>query len=334
MKDNKIQASYDKNRQCLGKIYPLSTPFTVILDTSEACNFRCNYCFRATESPDAWGDYAVKKNLMKWEVFEHAVAQIKEFPEEVKAISLSNHGEPLCNRRLPEMVRYIKEQGIMSRISIHTNGSMLDKEYALELAASGIDKVVVSLQGLAGDTYKKVCATELDFDFFYQNLKCLFENKKKNTIINIKIMDVAVGDREQEFYEMFLKIADFVFVEKMVPIWKNTGDVSEKPEEVQNKYGDSFPYQECCPLLFNTLVVTPEGDVYPCTQLLSKEKLGNIEEASLVDLWNSEERKELLRRQLLLQAPESCNGCYIRQNSIFSKEDMIDNYRLEILKRL
>lgn len=334
MKDNKIQASYDKNRQCLGKIYPLSTPFTVILDASEACNFRCNYCFRATESPDAWGDYAIKKNLMKWEVFERAVAQIKEFPEEVKAISLSNHGEPLCNRRLPEMVRYIKAQGITSRISIHTNGSMLDKEYALDLAASGIDKIVVSLQGLTGATYKEVCATELDFDAFYQNLKCLYDNKKDNTVINIKIMDVAVGNQENKFYEMFSKIADHVFVEQMVPIWKNTGNGEDKPDKVFNKYGEAFPYQECCPLLFNTLVVTPDGDVYPCTQVLSKECLGNISEHSLTELWNCKERTELLRRQLLLQAPESCNGCYIRQNSIFAKEDMIDEYRLEILSRL
>ena len=81
-------------------------------------------------------------------------------------------------------------------------------------------------------------------------------------------------------------------------------------------------------------MVTPDGDVYPCTQILSKEKLGNIAEHSLVELWNGEERKSLLRRQLLLQAPESCNGCYIKQNSIFSKEDLIDEYRMDILSRL
>lgn len=333
IESNKIKPSFDKNRQKLGTVLPLSTPFTIFLDTSEACNFRCNYCFRATESRDAWGDYAIKKNLMKWDIFERAVTQIKEFPETVKQISLSVHGEPLCNRRLPEMIRYIKEQGITARTSIHTNGSLLDKEYALELAASGIDKIVISLQGLSGATYKEVCATELDFDVFYQNLKHLYDNKMENMVINIKIMDVAVGNQEKEFYEMFSKIADHVFVEQMVPIWKNTGN-DDKPEKVFNKYGESFPYQECCPLLFNTLVVTPDGDVYPCTQVLSKECLGNISEHSLVELWNCTERTELLRRQLLLQAPESCNGCYIRQNSIFTKEDMIDEYRLEILERL
>lgn len=146
--------SYDRNRQVLGKVYPLAAPFTVILDASEACNFRCSYCFRSSGRSEAWGDYAKRKNNMSWEIFVKAAAQMMEFPEPVKMVSLSCHGEPLCNRRLPDMVRYVKAQGFGGRVSIHTNASMLDERYALDLADSGIDKIVVSLQGLDAATYK------------------------------------------------------------------------------------------------------------------------------------------------------------------------------------
>lgn len=329
----KSMPSYDNNRQVLGKIYPLETPFTVILDASEACNFRCNYCFRSSDISEAWGDYAPKKNNMNWDTFVRAVDQIMQFPDQVKMISLSNHGEPLCNRKLPDMVRYIKAQGFTGRVSIHTNASMLDREYALDLADSGIDKLVVSLQGLDAATYKEVCGIKIDFEQFCNNIKLLYENKKSNTVINVKIMDIAVGDRKEEFYKLFSPIADTVFIEKMVPIWKNVGN-EVRPDTMMNKYGSEFPYQECCPLIFNTLVVTPDGDVYPCTQITSKECLGNISTKTLVDMWNSSERRELLQRQLTLNAPETCNGCYIRQNSIFTKEDMIDEYREEILGRM
>lgn len=325
--------SYDKRRQVLGKVYPLVSPFTVILDASEACNFKCSYCFRSGDKPEAWGDYAKKKNNMNWETFIKAVEQVMEFPEQVKMISLSAHGEPLCNRRLPDMVRHIKAQGFGGRVSIHTNASMLDEQYALDLADSGIDKIVVSLQGLDSATYKEVCGFELDFERFYNNIKLLYEHKKSNTVLNIKIMDVAVGERQEKFYELFSQIADTVFVEKTVPIWKELGDKTH-PDTMRNKYGGEFPYQECCPLIFNTLLVTPDGDVYPCTQIISKECLGNINTRTLLEMWNSLERKELLRRQLTLDAPETCNGCYIRQNSIFAEEDMIDSYREEILERL
>lgn len=328
-----IKPSFDSNRQVLGKIYPIDTPFTVILDSSEACNFKCNYCFRAFDNYEAWGDYAVKKNLMSWNVFEKAIEQIKEFPHEIKQISLSCHGEPLCNPKLPEMIRYIKSQGLKSKVSIHTNGSLLNKSLSERLAESEIDKIVISLQGMNEEKYKKICDVKINYSEFYENIKYFFSIKKAETRLNIKIMDIAVENKSEEFFNLFSSVADNVFIEKVVPIWKNTSsDII--PEKITNKYGTDFPYQKCCPLLFNTLVVTPDGDVYPCTQILSKEKLGNIEENTLLEMWNDKKRKDLLKRQLLLDPPESCNGCGIKQNSIFTQEDMIDDFRYDILKRL
>jgi radical SAM protein with 4Fe4S-binding SPASM domain len=332
-----IKPSFDTDRQTLGKIYPLDTPFNVILDASEVCNFRCEYCFRASDDKNNWG-YARNSQLMDWGIFEKAVEQIKEFPKDVKQISLSNHGEPLCNRKVPYMVKYIKNQGIKSRISIHTNATMLDEKYAIELADSGIDRVVVSLQGLSTVKYKEVCKADIDFDIFYHNLSVLYEHKK-NTQIYFKIMDVALDeDDEQKFYEMFSPIADRVYVEKMVPIWKDV-DLSSVSKnkyvgDIQNKYGERFPKQDCCPLIFNTIVVNPMGDVYPCTQLLTPYKLGNIENNTLLELWNSDMRGKLLIKQCKKENPDICRDCFILQNSIYSKEDMIDEYRFEILRKL
>lgn len=127
MKREKVRPSYDSNRSVLGEIFPLSTPFNVILDTSEVCNFRCGYCFRGRMIKANGG---MLKGLIIWNgiCLKKAVAQLQDFPEEVRQISLSNHGEPLCNRKVPDMVRYIKSRGIRSRVSIHTNGAMLDED--------------------------------------------------------------------------------------------------------------------------------------------------------------------------------------------------------------
>lgn len=331
---NKIKPSFDENRQRLGEVLPLKAPFNVILDSSEVCNFKCGYCFRADKNRAVWG-YAQKNRLMEWDLFVCAVGQIMEFEEPVRQISLSNHGEPLCNRRIPDMVRYIKAKGFTGRVSIHTNASLLDEEYVLDLADSGIDKVVVSLQGLTSEKYKEVCGAAVDVEHLYKMLALFYENKK-NTMLHIKIADAALEQGEEEaFYERFLPVADRVFVEKVVPIWKDTEASRKQLQEMtQNKYGARFPKQKCCPVLFHTMVVTPDGDVYPCTQLLYPKPLGNIRESTLVRLWNSEARKGLLRGQLELCAPEICEGCYIKDNSIFAEEDFIDAYRGEILKRL
>lgn len=331
---NKIKPSFDENRQRLGEVLPLRAPFNILLDSSEVCNFKCGYCFRADRNRSVWG-YAQKNNLMEWDTFARAVNQILEFDEPVKQISLSGHGEPLCNRRIPDMVRYIKEKGITSRVSLHTNASLLDETYTLDLADSGIDRVVVSLQGMTSEKYKEVCGAAVDIERLYKMLALFYENKK-NTMLHIKIADAALEQGEEEaFYERFLPIADRVFVEKVVPIWKETEFSKKQLQEMtQNKYGARFPKQQCCPVLFHTLLVTPGGDVYPCTQLLYPEPLGNVRESTLVQLWNGEDRKRLLREQLELCAPEICKGCYIKDNSIFTEEDLIDTYRGEILKRL
>lgn len=332
--EGKIEPSFDENRQPLGKVLPLVSPFTVVIDVSEVCNFRCKYCFRANQDTKAHG-YAIKNNLMEWNTFTHIVEQVLEFPEPVKQISLSGHGEPLCNKQVPDMVRYIKEKGITSRSSLHTNASLLDKEYAERLADSDIDRVVVSLQGMTSEKYKEVCGAVIDYERFYENL-AFFSERKQHTQLYIKIADMALDEGEEEqFYKRFLPIADRVFVEQIVPIWKETEFFMEQEAEVKkNKYGEEFPKQHCCPVLFHTMNVTPSGDVYPCTQLLYPEPIGNVWGSSLLKIWNGAEKKKLMQEQLELHSSEICKGCYIKNNSIFTKEDLIDEYRNEILKRL
>ena len=329
----KKKPSYDTNRQVLGRIFPLDTPFNIILDVSEACNFKCNYCFRAEQNKECWG-CAKDNQIMNWELFIKAVEQMKGFPQEVKQISLSNHGEPLVNRRLPDMVKLIKSEGIKSRVSIHTNASLLDEKYVYELADSRIDRIVVSLQGLDGKQYRITCGVKIDYEKFYGNLSLLYEKKKKNTQIHIKIANTALEESDKDkFFEMYEPIADRVFIEHIVPIWENI-NIDGVSDLLQNKYGTIFEKQLCCPLIFHTIVITPNGDVYPCTQLLRTDKLGNVKQQSLQELWECEYRHKLLMRQCKLDNPEICNNCYIRQNSIYAKEDMIDDYREEILQRL
>lgn len=328
---NKIKPFFDEKRQILGNILPLDTPFKVLIASSENCNFRCNYCFRSDENKENWG-YTQGMGLMSWDIFEKTVEQIKKFPQEVKQISLSCHGEPLCNRKLPEMVRYIKKENIKSTISIHTNASLLDEQYALELAESEIDKIIVSMQGMTAEKYYEVCGARIDFDKFYENLGILYHNKK-NTQVFIKTVDAALEDGEEaQFYDQFEMVADRVYIEKTVPIWKRAEQ--QVPIMEKNKYGMHIKEQKCCSAVFRMLVVEPNGDIYPCTQILRNQKLGNIQKDTLVECWNGKKRRRLLENILTLEPDAMCEGCNIRQNSVFASEDMIDDYREEILERL
>lgn len=328
---NNIIKSYSQDRNVLGKVLPLDTPYTVMVDISDMCNLRCNYCFRADESIVA-EDYR-KNRLMEWETFEKIVEQMQQFPHQIKRIALSHHGEPLCNRRLPDMVTHIKRSGLTAKTDIHTNALLLDEEYIDELCAAKIDRIVISLQGLDEKNYLEVCGAHIDFDQFYHRLEYLYK-MKTTTQVHIKIVDVAVGKEKDKFYEMFSPIADRVFIESVVPLWTGADMTKEKIET--NKYGDAFKVQQCCPLVFYTINVLPDGTIYPCSHIRPPFKLGNVRNTTLMEAWNSMQKKEFLKDMLENGRfeVETCRDYYVPQNTVMTPGDSIDAYADEIRARL
>ena len=328
---NNIIKSYSQDRNVLGKVLPLDTPYTVMVDISDMCNLRCNYCFRADESIVA-EDYR-KNRLMEWETFEKIVEQMQQFPHQIKRIALSHHGEPLCNRRLPDMVTHIKRSGLTAKTDIHTNALLLDEEYIDELCAAKIDRIVISLQGLDEKNYLEVCGAHIDFDQFYHRLEYLYK-MKTTTQVHIKIVDVAVGKEKDKFYEMFSPIAARVFIESVVPLWTGADMTKEKIET--NKYGDAFKVQQCCPLVFYTINVLPDGTIYPCSHIRPPFKLGNVRNTTLMEAWNSMQKKEFLKDMLENGRfeVETCRDCYVPQNTVMTPGDSIDAYADEIRARL
>lgn len=332
-----VKPSYNTERVVLGENLPLDTPFAVILDISERCNFRCSYCFRSGKRDESWG-FAARGDLMSQEVFKSAARQLKDFPQKLKLVSLSGHGEPLCNPNIVDMVQYLKKLDVAEQIDMHTNASLLTAESAVRIANAGFTRIVVSLQGLDAAAYERTCQAKIDFRQFYNNLKILYENKDKGLKLHIKIADVALGTEnirecEQSFYALFGGIADSVFVEKTVPLWKN---LSFDVKKTSNKFGAVFGNVDYCPLLFYKMLVAPDGEIYPCTNLPTPMSLGNIHNITLRKAWNSRDRIDFLKKHLRLTRHKHtpCSSCFVAVNSVASYEDIIDPYKDTILERL
>lgn len=334
-KTQKIKESFSENRTVLGEVLPLDTPFTILIDTSDVCNFKCNYCFRAKSSTQQAKDYR-KNQLMSMETFKRTVDQMKEFPQQIKRISLSHNGEPLCNPKLPDMVSYVKEKGFTGCCEIHTNASLLTHEKSNSLIKSGLNRMIISLQGLTQEKYNQTCGVAVDLERFYDELEYLYENRGTDLQICIKIVDEALESGEEElFLDKYSKVADRVFIEKVIPLWGIESAEHEKTTWV-NKYGRAEKWQECCPLIFYTMNVLPSGIIYPCTHLIPPFDFGTVYTNTLFKAWNSEERIRFLKYMLKhgRSACGDCATCYIPQNTVFKEEDRIDPYRDKILSRM
>lgn len=330
-----VKESFQENRTTLGKVLPLDTPYTALIDVSDVCNFKCNYCFRASGSDIKAPGYR-NNVLMSWENFTRAIDQLTEFPQQIKRISLSHNGESLCHPMLPEMVSYVKQKGLTGCCEIHSNGTLLTHEKSKQLVEAGLNRIIISLQGMSAEMYKEVCHATIDMDKFYDELAYLYSIKSENLQVNIKIVREALLDGEEElFLKKYGEVADRVFIEQVIPLW-GVEDVPEEGGQWVNKYGRKEKWQSCCPLLFYTIGVHPTGEIYPCSHIVPPFKLGNVADTTLKDAWNSMRRKEFMR-QILREGRGACNecaNCYIPQNTIMTDADRIEEYREEILERL
>ena len=63
-----------------------------------------------------------------------------------------------------------------------------------------------------------------------------------------------------------------------------------------------------CPLPWTGFIVRQNGDIKNC--ILSKDVIGNINEAPINEILNGEKNKKIKQQMLLDQKPSSCQGCY------------------------
>ncbi len=330
----KIQPSYNQERVNLGNVLPIDTPFTIMADISDVCNFKCNYCFRGMGKKEP---FYGKNRFMTEELFDKIVAQTLEFQGRVKRFSLSHNGEPLTHPKFTEFAAYAKKHNVADSVEIHTNASLLDHELCQKIADSKLDRIIISLQGMDAKSYRKVCGVSVDYENFYDNIKYLYEIKKDTTIC-IKIIDTALQKGQKElFYEKYMPVADKVYIETEVPLWDvDAKEIFEKKEKTNNKYGQEHPWQQTCPLLFYTLNVLPDGTIFPCTNIRPPMVLGNVNQISLKECWESTKRRDFLIAQLKYVRGNCnvCQNCYIPQNTIVTQKDIIDGYEKEILQRI
>lgn len=334
MQDEKIMPSFPTKRVCLGESLPLETPFTVMADISDVCNFRCNYCFRGMGQKQ---NYYGKNKLMSEETFHQVVNQALEFEGRIKRFSLSHQGEPLAHPQFAEFVAFAKERDVADSVEIHTNGSLLNKELCEKIADSNLDRIIISLQGLNAKKYQEVCGVKIDYEKFYKNLQYLY-HIKRDTMICIKIVDAALEEGEEQiFYEKYAPVADRVFVETVIPLWgvKEESEVGSRAKK-NNKFGRGHKWQRTCPLMFYTINVLADGTIFPCTNITPPFVLGNINQVSLKECWEATKRRQFLKAQLEQTRDNHpiCRNCYIPQNTIMTEEDMTDGFEEKILERM
>ena len=272
---------------------------------------------------------------MPLELFKQVIDDVCTFPEQVKVIYLYGFGEPLLNKDVFEMARYIKERQACRELRIVTNGSRLCPEVNQNLVDGGIDLVRISIEAINAEVYQNICNYQIDYDRFVDNIRDLYERGRGRTKVAAKIVNATLKCEEDvnQFYSIYKPITDFAFVEDIVAGWPEF-DECVLPEnsvvESDNWIWKQDHYTRCS-FALTMLMVHSNGVVSPCPNDWKMEiPLGDVHKDRLTEIWRSEKLKKFRLMQLERDRSQIpvCSKC------ICSGYDNIDPIADQLAKKL
>lgn len=331
------------NRQVLRDVLPLAKPFTVLIEPSSLCNFKCVQCFQSVKTESY---FTQNKSHMPLERFERVIRQLQAWPGvKHKVLKLAIYGEPMVNPMFCDMVRIAKAADVADRVETTTNASLLTRAVAESLVESQLDYARVSIYGCDQEHHKAVTGAKTPLDTIHDNLRVLREVKRRagseRPFVSCKMMD-AYGPENERFLTRFSDVADEAYIDKP-HTWIRVDGV----DFMKNFYGEAVgtavadfeshsTERIACPMAFTTMAVRSNGAVAPCcVDYIGGTNLGNVDETTLQELWSSNAWLEFQKMQLENRKDEnsSCARCDIYRSNHYTR-DSIDGFPVEKLRPL
>jgi MoaA/NifB/PqqE/SkfB family radical SAM enzyme len=201
----------------------LQDPVCLYLEVSNECNLACKTC------PITYGKIEEPSSL-SLERVKHLVSQFTT----VKRVVLHGVGEPLLNRELPQIIRWLKEKGIY--VLFNSNGTLINKRWREALVESRLDEIRLSLDAATPDTFARVRGKPL-FDVIIRNIKGLSALKAERGSRTPLVSLWLTGLREtlNELSD-FIRLAhslgiEQVYLQRLVYWERNSDDQMAHPEQ-------------------------------------------------------------------------------------------------------
>src|SRR5438552_12550548 len=121
----------------------LDNPHELYIEVTNRCNSLCVTC-PLTFDPQEHEHYLT---------FEEFRGLVDQFPALKRAV-LQGIGEPLMNRELGPMIRYLKDRAV--HVIFNTNAILLYPRRQIELIESGLDELRVSCDSSTPETYARI----------------------------------------------------------------------------------------------------------------------------------------------------------------------------------
>ena len=249
--------------------YRPGTDLWLWLDPSQACNIACALCY--TRESHA-------RRFLDEDTLHRVIANLRAVPGlRVHEITFNWRGEPLMNKRFPELLRIVCDGFPGTRVQFHTNAMLITRDVARRLVDVGREYFVyLSIDGghrRAHDGNRG----EGSFDKAVRGGHRLLDARDARrggtdaVVPHVTLYQLDLGEDEADYDEAFLALAARTDQwQRVDPIVRNGEDAASvrrkdaSPSDWWGAESPGLPPSGPCFWAGYSLSVAPDGDVSVC----------------------------------------------------------------------
>lgn len=288
-------------------------PISLSFEPTTSCNLRCPEC------PSGLRSFTRPTGMLSNELYKNT---IDELEGTLLYLLFYFQGEPYLHPDFLDLVKYSTDRDIYTATS--TNAHYLNSENARKTVESGLDRLIISIDGTTQKTYQAYRIGG-KLDKVIEGAKQIIH--WKNTLISktphIIFQFLVVKPNEHQL-EDIRKLAKSIGVDEVLFKTAQIYDFKEGSSLIpkQSKYSRYSPNGDGtyriknkllnhCWKMWHSCVVTWDGQVVPCCfDKDAHHVMGNLTNSTFSELWHSNAYGDF--RKMLISSRsnmEMCNNC-------------------------
>jgi len=303
-----LKSKYTKNPN------PKGMPISISFEPTTSCNLRCPEC------PSGLRSFTRPTGMLEAELFKNTIDQLSKT---LTYLIFYFQGEPYLHKEFIDLVKYASQKGIYTATS--TNAHYLNDENARKTVESGLDRLIISLDGTTQETYEQYRVGG-KIDKVLEGAKNIVKWKKKlksqKPYVVFQFLVVKPNEHQIEDVKQLAKdigvddvglktaqINDYQHGTELIPTidyysrYKNNGNGTYS---IKNKFLDH------CWKMWHSCVITWDGLVVPCCFDKDAEYvMGDLKTQTFEQIWNGDKylnfRKSLLKGRSEIEMCKNCS---------------------------
>lgn len=307
-----VFSSYHLSR-ALSRPQHRGMPISISIEPTTSCNLRCPEC------PSGLRSFTRPTGMLQQDMFENVIQQLAPT---LSYLTFYFQGEPYLHPSFLSMVNYASERGVYTATS--TNAHYLKDEMARQTVESGLDRLIVSIDGTTQETYQSYRVGGA-LEKVIEGTKNIiaWKRKLKSATPHVVFQFLVVKQNEHQIPEVYalakalgvdqvaLKTAQVYDYEKGSPFIPENEKYSRYRKLDNGTYAIKNKLLNQCWKMWHSCVVTWDGKVVPCCfDKDGQYVLGDLSKKSFREIWTGKDYEQF-RTSLLKSRSEIeiCRNC-------------------------